>query len=122
MKLREGGCLGLRLLPFSRKTQQSTKSQCRWWGGCWRGDATGVKCVGGRCCIVPGGKWNDEKEVKNKIHCGLRRPPTNKSHAAINKKHAGATKEGQERRFNRHGACYRQDKLTNLTILAVPLV
>jgi hypothetical protein len=60
-KLREGVCLGLKLPPFSRKTQQSTKSQCRWWGLRWREDATGVERVGGHCCIVPGGKWNDEK-------------------------------------------------------------
>jgi hypothetical protein len=42
------------------------------------------------------------KKVKNKIHCGLRRPLMNKSNTTINKKHAGATKEGQE--INRHGA------------------
>jgi hypothetical protein len=28
----------------------------------------------------------------------------NKSHTTINKKHVGTTKEGQERRFDRHGA------------------
>jgi hypothetical protein len=25
----------------------------------WRGDTTRVECVGGHCCIVPGGKWNE---------------------------------------------------------------
>ncbi len=44
------------------------------------------------------------KKVENKIHRGLRRPPTKKSHTTINKKHAGALKEGQEGRFDRHGA------------------
>jgi hypothetical protein len=47
-----------------------------------------------------------QKKVENKIHCGgLRRPPTNKSHTTINKKHTGATKDGQERRLDWHGAC-----------------
>ncbi len=40
------------------------------------------------------------KRVENKINRGLRWPPTNKSHTTINKKHAGATNEGQERRFD----------------------
>jgi hypothetical protein len=38
---------------------------------------TGVERVGGCWRIVPGGKWNDKKNVKNKIHRGLRRPPMN---------------------------------------------
>jgi hypothetical protein len=44
------------------------------------------------------------KKIENKIHHGLRRPPMNKSHTTINRKHAGATKEGQERRFAQHRA------------------
>ncbi len=72
--------------------------------------------MGGRCRIVPGGEWNDEKKVENKIHRGLRRPPTNKSPTTINRKHVGAAKEGQERRFDRHGAWGGRDLIVLGTI------
>ncbi len=42
-----------------------------------------------------------KKKVKN--YRGLRWPPMNKSHTTINKKHAGAMKEGKENRFDWHG-------------------
>jgi hypothetical protein len=68
-----------------------------------RGRDRGGTC--GRTLLHHSGqRMEQQKKVKNKIHPGLRRPPTNKSHTTINKKHAGATKEGQERRFDRHGA------------------
>jgi hypothetical protein len=38
---------------------------------CWRGDATRVERVGGRCCIVTGGKCNEEKKLKIKYIVAL---------------------------------------------------
>jgi hypothetical protein len=45
------------------------------------------------------------KKLKNKIHCGLRWPPTKKNtHTTINKNHAGAMGEGWDRTRDQWGA------------------
>ncbi len=44
-------------------------------------------------------------KMTTKIHCGLRRPPTNENHTTTNQKHAGGMKEVKEGSPDWQGEC-----------------
>jgi hypothetical protein len=89
-KQRERGAVGLWWPPFSQKKQPTNggndgreMERERGWGGAY----------GGVLSLRAGQQIEQHKKNKNKIHCGLRWPCYNISHATTNQKHVGVTKE-----------------------------
>jgi hypothetical protein len=51
------------------------------------------------------GAVNRQRKTTTKIHCALKRPPTNENHTTTNQNHAGTTKEVKEGSCDRQGEC-----------------
>jgi hypothetical protein len=66
-------------------------------GGALERDATGVDHVGGHCCIIPGGEWNNKKKSKIKYIVAL------DGHQRINHTQQSTENTRAQRRRDRRG-------------------